>query len=105
MGEGWHMTVKNTKMKRAKRFGMLVGVCVLFSSKEWNQQDIESSIKEHENNIEIRIENVHQQEFTGRALVVHGMMDKEEEISAKTINEYNENELGIKYVSFKWTST
>ena len=31
-------------------------------------------------------------------------MHKEEEISAKMTNEHNENELGIKFVSFKWTS-
>ena len=75
-----------------------------FASKEWNQQDTPSIIKEGENNIEIRIENTCQQVDTGRALVVHVTMDKEEDFSAKMINECNENELGIKFVSFKWTS-
>ena len=35
-------------------------------------------------------------------MVVHVTMDDEEEISAKMINEHNENDLGIKFVSFKW---
>ena len=83
---------------------MLIGVCASFALKEWNQQDTASSIKEDDNNLEIRIENVHQQECTGRVLVVHVTMDEEEDISAKMINECNENELGIKFVSFRWTS-
>ena len=45
-----------------------------------------------------------QQEFSGRALVVQSTMDEEEEISAKLKNEHNENDLGIEFVSFKWTS-
>ena len=59
MEEGLHVNVKNTKMKHVKRVGMLVGVYVTFSSKEWCQQDIVSTMKEDENNLEIRIENVH----------------------------------------------
>ena len=31
-------------------------------------------------------------------------MDKEEEISAKMMNNYNENDFGIKFVTFEWTS-
>ena len=59
VGEGWHMTVKNTKIKHVERFGMLVGVNMSFASKEWHQQGAASSIKEYENNIKIRIENLH----------------------------------------------
>ena len=64
-----------------------------------------NSIKEDENKIEIRIEKLCQQECTGKSLVVHVTIDKEEEMSAKMTNEHNENELGIKCVPFKWTST
>ena len=102
--EGPHVIVKNTKMKHVKRIEMLAGLCVIFASKEWCHQDAASSIKEEEINLELRIENVHQQERTGRALVVHATMDEKEEISTKTTNDDNENELGIKCVSFKWTS-
>ena len=90
-------------MKHFKRVGILVGACVPFASMEQCQHDIASSIKEEENNIEIIIETVCQQECSGRALVVCATMDKEEEISAKLTNEHDENELGIKFVSFKWT--
>ena len=31
-------------------------------------------------------------------------MDKEEEIGTKMINKHDENDLGIKHASFKWTS-
>ena len=58
-------------------------------------------MKENGNNLERRIENVHQQEYSWRALVVYVIMDKWEDISAKMINVYNGNELGIKFVSFK----
>ena len=54
-----HTTVKNTKMKHVKLVRMLVGVWVPFASKEWHQQDTSNSNKEDENNIEIRIENMH----------------------------------------------
>ena len=53
--EGLHGTVKNVKMKYAKRIGMLVGVCVPFASKEWHQHDIASSTKQDQCNLEIRI--------------------------------------------------
>ena len=80
-------------MKHVKRVGMLLIVCALFASKEWNQKNIASIIKEDENNIEIIIENVHQQEHTRKSLVVHAMIENEEYISAKMMNECNENEL------------
>ena len=32
-------------------------------------------------------------------------MDEEEEISAKLIDVHSENELGIKFASFEWTSS
>ena len=83
---------------------MLVGVCVPCTSKVWHQQDISRSIEEDFNNVEIKIENTCQQDYVGRAAVACVTMDKEEEISAKLINEHNENDLGIKCVSFKWTS-
>ena len=38
-------------------------------------------------------------------MVVHATMDDEEEIIAKLLNVCNENELGIIFVSFKWTSS
>ena len=72
------MNVKNTKMKTAKRLGMIVGACVPFASKEWYEQEIASSTNEDENNIEIRTENLCQQEQAGRALAAHATMDKEE---------------------------
>ena len=102
--EGLHVTIKNTKLKHVKKVGMLVGVCVPYASKAWCQQDIARSIEEEVNSIEIKIENVHQQYCVDRAVVACVAMDKEEEISAKMINECNENDLGIKFVSFKWTS-
>ena len=37
-------------------------------------------------------------------MVVHANMDKDEEIITKMTNECDENELEIKFVSFKWTS-
>ena len=83
---------------------MLVGVCAPFASKAWYQQDIANSIEEDINNVEIKIENEHQQDHIGRAVVVYATMDKEEEIGTKMINKHNENDLGIKHVSFKWTS-
>ena len=83
---------------------MLVGVCVPYVSKEWYQQEIASNIEKDNDNIEIRIENACQQDCIGRVVVVHVTMDKEEEISGKMTNEYNKNDLGIKFVSFKWTS-
>ena len=56
-------------------------------------------------NLEIKIETVHQQEHLGRALVVCVTIDKEEDISAKFMNAHDENELDVKFVLFKWTST
>ena len=55
MEEGLHVNMKNEKMKHVKRVGILVGMCTPFSSKEWCQHDAASSMKEEENNIEIRI--------------------------------------------------
>ena len=83
---------------------MLVGVCVPFASKAWYQEDIANSIEEEENNIEIKIENADQQDHVGSDVVVYVTMDKEEAIGMKLINKHNENDLGIKHVSFKWTS-
>ena len=48
---------------------------------------------------------MHQHEYSGRAMVAYTTMDKEEEISEKLLNVFNENELGIKCVSFQWTSS
>ena len=57
-------------------------------------------------NLEIKIETVRQQECSGRTLVAHATMnEEEEEISAKLINVWDENELGIKFILFKWTSS
>ena len=83
---------------------MLVGVCVPYASKVWHQQDIVRNTEEEVNNIETKIENVCQQDYLGRSVVACVTIDKEEDISAKSINEHNENDLGINFVSFKWTS-
>ena len=48
---------------------------------------------------------MHQHECSGRAMVVHATMNKEEEISAKLLNAHDGNKLGIKFFSFKWTSS
>ena len=102
--EGLHVSIKNTKLKHVKKIGTLVGVCVPCASKVWCQKDIARSIEEDVDNIEIKIENVCQQDYVGRAVVACVTMGKEEEISTKLINKCNENDIGIKYVSFKWTS-
>ena len=38
-------------------------------------------------------------------MVVHTKIDKEEEISKKIINVFNDNEMWTKHVSFKWRSS
>ena len=38
-------------------------------------------------------------------MVACAAMDKEEVISAKLVNVHNENELGVKFISFKWNSS
>ena len=38
-------------------------------------------------------------------MVACATMDNEKEISAKLLNVLNENEFGIKFVSFQWTSS
>ena len=48
---------------------------------------------------------MHQNEYSGRAIVVHATMDKGKEISTELLNLCNENELGIKFVSIKCTSS
>ena len=100
-----YLSIKNTKMKHVKRLGILLGVCVPFASKLWYQKEISKIINEDEENLEIKIEKVYQHEYSGKAMVVYATMDKEEEISKKLINVFHDNEMGIKYVSFKWTSS
>ena len=102
--EGLCIIDRNTIMKHVKSVGTLVGACVLFTSKQWCWHNIARSIKENNKNVEMQIEHVHQQEYTGRALVLCTTMNKEEDVSTKIINELNENELGIKFVSFKRAS-
>ena len=102
--EGLCITIKNAKLKHVKKVGMLVGVCAPYASKVWCQQDIARSIEEEVNNVEIKIEHACQQDYVGKAVVACVTIDKEEDISAKSINEHNENDLGINFVSFKWTS-
>ena len=52
-------------------------------------------------NVETKIETVCQHECLGRPIVVHATMDKDE-ISAKLLNVFNKNELGITlFFSFK----
>ena len=92
------------KLKDVKNIGMLVGVCVPFASKAWCQKEIARSTEEDVNDVGIKIENVCQQDYVGKAVVVCVTMDKEEETSTKLINKCNENDLGIKHVSFKWAS-
>ena len=48
---------------------------------------------------------MHQHEYSGKSMVVFAAMEKEEEISKKLINVFNENELGMKHVSFKCKSS
>ena len=88
--EGLCVSIKNAKLKHVKKIGMLVGVCVPFASKAWCQKDIARSVEKDVNNVEIKIENACQQDYVGRAVVVHVTMDKEEEISTKLINECDE---------------
>ena len=96
--EELYTNTKNAKMKHVKRSGILIGVCVPFALKEWCQSEIDRFIEEEEGNIEIKIENMCQQEHSRIALVVYATMDKEVEISAKLIIVHNENELRIKCV-------
>ena len=84
---------------------MLLGACVLFASKSWSQKEISKIVKEDEKNLEIKIETVCQHENSGNAMVVRATIDKEEDISKKLINIFNDNELGTKCVSFKWISS
>ena len=54
---------------------------------------------------EIKIENVCQKVCWKRALVAHASSHEEEQISSKSLNVHDENELVIKFVSFEWTSS
>ena len=48
---------------------------------------------------------MHSQEHSGKAMVVCATMDEEEEISTNLINVFDDNELGIRGVSFRWMSS
>ena len=83
------VSAKNAKLKRVKKIGMLVGVCAPFASREWYQKDIATIIEEEACDVEIKIEDVCQQDHVGRAVVVHATADKEEDIETKLINKHN----------------
>lgn len=52
-------------------------------------------------NWEIKIETLCDHEHSGISMVVHATLDKEEDIIKKIINLFIDNDMGIKYVSFK----
>ena len=81
-----HISVKNTKLKHAKRLGTLLGACVPFASKELCQKEIAKFIKEDDKILEIKIETVCQYGCSGRAMAVCMKIDIEEEIREKSIN-------------------
>ena len=81
-----HISVKNTKLKHAKRLGIFLGACVPFASKEWCQKEIAKFINEDEKILKIKIETVCHYKCSGRSILVCMTIDKEEEIREKIIN-------------------
>ena len=71
-----YITIKNAKLKNVKKIGMLVGAYAPHASKLWCQHNVAQHIEEEVNNVEIKIENVHQQDYVGRAVVVCIAMDE-----------------------------
>ena len=66
-------------MEHVKRMGTLVGVCVPFALNNWCREELLKKINEDENNMKIKIETVHQQEHSVKAMVDYATIDEDPE--------------------------
>ena len=48
---------------------------------------------------------MHQHDNKVKAMIVHATLDREEEIIKHLINFFKDNKLGLKSVSFRWTTS
>ena len=64
-------------MKHARRIVILVGACASFASNKLYQEELLKTINEEEYSIEIQIDKLNQQDFSGKACDAYAAINKD----------------------------
>ena len=98
----WEILDKTEKsaLEHVKRIGVIIGVCVPYSSLEWYKK---SSRSWSYWNVKIWNEKrkVHQNNYSGIGVVVYGVENESGKIGGDSLESFKDNNLGLRCVSFK----